>query len=121
MNEKIVEAAMGIIIHAGDARLFCKEALDAVSDFDFGKAAEKMKKADKEIAEAHRIQTDAIQGEANGEKMEYSVLFTHAQDTLMTIYSEINLANQIIKIAKNCEERIKRLEEYDEKKSERVS
>ena len=59
-----------------------------------------MKKADKEIAEAHRIQTDAIQGEAKREKMEYSVLFTHAQDTLMTIYSEINLANQIIKIAK---------------------
>lgn len=121
MNEKVVEAAMGIIIHAGDARLFCKEALDAVADFNFEKAAEKMRGADKEIAEAHRIQTDAIQGEANGEKMEYSVLFAHAQDTLMTIYSEINIANQLIKIAKNYEERIRRLEERDEKKGEGIS
>lgn len=121
MNEKVVEAAMGIIIHAGDARLFCKEALDAVADFNFEKATEKMRGADKEIAEAHRIQTDAIQGEANGEKMEYSVLFAHAQDTLMTIYSEINIANQLIKIAKNYEERIRRLEECDEKKGEGIS
>lgn len=112
---------MGIILHAGDARLCCKEALDAVAGFDFEKAAERMRAADKEIAEAHRIQTDAIQGEANGEKMEYSVLFAHAQDTLMTIYSEINMANQIIKIMKNYEERLKKLEERDEKRSEGIS
>ena len=79
-----------------------------------------MKKADKEIAEAHRIQTDAIQGEANGEKMEYSVLFTHAQDTLMTIYSEINLANQIIKIAKEVIAKLSKLVRNLEAKHGRI-
>lgn len=121
MNEKTVEEAMGIIIHAGDARLLCKEALDALADFDFEKVATKMAGASKEIAEAHKIQTDAIQGEANGEKKEYSVLFAHAQDTLMTVYSEINMANQIIKMAKSYEKRLRRLEERDEKGGERVS
>ena len=108
MNEKTIEVAMGIILHAGEARLCCKEALDAVANCDFEKAAEKISDADKKIVEAHRIQTDAIQGEACGEKKEYSVLFAHAQDTLMTIYSEINLAKQIIKIAKSYEDRIRR-------------
>ncbi len=121
MNEKTIEEAMGIIIHAGDARLFCKEALDALTDFDFERAAGKMTEAGREIAKAHRIQTDAIQGEADGEKKEYSVLFAHAQDTLMTIYSEINIANQLIKIAKSYEERLRRLEEQDEKGGKRVS
>lgn len=121
MDEKTVEEAMGIIMHAGDARLLCKEALDAIAAFNFEKASEKMARANKEIAEAHRIQTDAIQGEANGEKKEYCVLFAHAQDTLMTIYSEINIANQLIKIAKSYEKRIKRLEERNEENAERVS
>ena len=31
-------------------------------------------------------------GENQGEKQEYTLLFAHAQDTLMTIYSEINIA-----------------------------
>ena len=32
MNEQIVENAMNIIMHAGDARVFCKKALDFLAE-----------------------------------------------------------------------------------------
>ena len=35
MSEQTVQAAMSIILNAGDARVACKEALDAISAFDF--------------------------------------------------------------------------------------
>ena len=110
MNEEVVQAAMNIIINAGDARNFCKQALDSIAKQDFDEAKEKMKKAHEKITEAHKFQTDAIQGETRGEKSEYSLLFAHAQDTLMTIYSEINIAKQMIKIFESYEKRFEALE-----------
>lgn len=110
MNEETVQSAMCIILHAGDARTLCMQAMSAIAEADFEKADEKLKEAVKKITEAHKVQTDAIQGETRGEKKEYSLLFAHAQDTLMTIYSEINIAKQMMKIAKAYEMRIAELE-----------
>ena len=98
MSEQTVQSAMSIILSAGDARVSCKEALDAIADANLGLAEEKLKEAQAKITEAHKVQTDAIQGETRGEESEYSLLFAHAQDTLMTIYSEINIAKQLLKI-----------------------
>lgn len=111
MSEKVVESAMQIILHAGDARIACMQALNAIASSDFELAQMKLKDAQKDITNAHRIQTDAIQDETRGEEGEYSLLFTHAQDTLMTIYSEINIAKQMIKIFKAYEARIAALED----------
>lgn len=111
MSEKVVESAMAIILHAGDARVACKAALDAISLGDFVSAEEKLKEAQSKITEAHKVQTDAIQGETRGEESEYSLLFAHAQDTLMTIYSEINIAKQLYKIMKAFDQRIAALEQ----------
>lgn len=110
MQETVVNNAMQIILNAGDARLACKEALDAIADGNLELAEEKMKIANSKIVVAHRIQTDAIQDETRGEHSEYSLLFAHAQDTLMTIYSEINIAKQLIKIFKAYDKRISALE-----------
>ena len=44
----------------------------------------------------HRAQTEIIQNEARGIRYEYSMLFNHAQDTLMTINSEIELTADLI-------------------------
>ena len=111
MDEKIVEDAMNIILHAGDARVHCKEALQAVARFDLEAAHAKMAEAHTEITEAHRVQTDAIQGEASGKKTEYTLLFSHAQDTLMTINSEIVLTKQLIGVFEALDARICTLEE----------
>lgn len=91
--------AMEIILHAGDARLAIMTALDALAEKKMECVEEKMKEALEEIQEAHHIQTSVIQSVASQETQEhYSILFTHAQDTLMTIYSEYNLANKMIQI-----------------------
>lgn len=110
MDEKVIQSSMQIILHAGDARVACKQCLDAIACFDFVQAEEKLKEAQSKITEAHKVQTDAIQDETRGEKSEYSLLFAHAQDTLMTIYSEINIAKQLISIFKSYEQRIQALE-----------
>jgi Phosphotransferase system cellobiose-specific component IIA len=110
MNETVVNNAMQIILHAGDARVFCKQALDAIASNDFESANEKLKQAQSKITEAHKVQTDAIQEETRGVDSEYSLLFAHAQDTLMTIYSEINIAKQLLKIFKVYNDRLEKLE-----------
>lgn len=110
LKESVVQSAMSIILNAGDARVACKEALDAMAVFDYETAEEKMKVAHEKITAAHKVQTDAIQDETRGEESEYSLLFAHAQDTLMTIYSEINIAKQLLKIFKSYESRIAALE-----------
>ena len=110
MDDRAVQAAMTIIMNAGDARVACKEALEAVAAADFEKAEEKMKIAHEKITLAHVVQTDEIQGEVRGEKKEYSLLFSHAQDTMMTINSEINITKQLIHVFKGYEERISALE-----------
>lgn len=110
MTEQTMQAAMQIILHAGDARLLCKQALSAITTTNFEEAKAKIKEAQSEITKAHKVQTDAIQGETRGEETEYSLLFAHAQDTLMTIYSEINIAKQMIKIFEVYEKRIALLE-----------
>ncbi|MGB4658463.1 MAG: PTS lactose/cellobiose transporter subunit IIA [Mobilitalea sp.] len=110
MDEQIIENAMKIIMSAGDARVCTQKALDALAEFDIEKAKELMKEANRNITDAHKVQTDAIQGETRGEKAEYSLLFAHAQDTLMTIYSEINIAKQLIKVMEAFDKRIEALE-----------
>ncbi|MDP9749757.1 PTS lactose/cellobiose transporter subunit IIA [Thermoanaerobacter pentosaceus] len=110
MNDKVVNAAMSIIINAGDARNCIKEAMDFISLRDFKHAEEKVKEANDKLILAHKIQTNMIQAEAQGEGSGYSLLFTHAQDTLMTIKSELNIARELVKIFKALDERISKLE-----------
>ena len=97
-SEENVKNTMNIILNAGDARDFISKALDDVADYNYDNAKMNMKKANEKLIIAHRLQTKKIQEEAEGKPIEYSVLFTHAQDTLMTINTEYNLANHLIKI-----------------------
>ncbi|KGG55187.1 PTS lactose/cellobiose transporter subunit IIA [Lactobacillus huangpiensis] len=97
-SEENVKNTMNIILNAGDARDFISKALDDVANSNYDNAKENMKKANEKLVKAHRLQTKKIQEEAEGKPIQYSVLFTHAQDTLMTINTEYNLANHLIKI-----------------------
>jgi len=112
-KDKVISTSMEIIMYSGDGRLFIVEALDAIANHNFSMAKEKLTKAQEKLTKAHCLQTDMIQGDIRGgdEKMEYSILFTHAQDTLMTVNSEFNIAKQMIKIFEGYEARISILEE----------
>lgn len=107
---KTIESAMTILMAAGEARNECKQVYEAIAQGDFALAEEKIQAADAKILEAHHVQTDAIQGAFRGEDQEYSLLFAHAQDTLMTIYSEIITAKQLVKVFAALDARIAKLE-----------
>ncbi|WMJ89233.1 PTS lactose/cellobiose transporter subunit IIA [Anaerocolumna sp. MB42-C2] len=94
----LIPVAMQIIIFAGNARTKTNQALDYLKTKDFSKAKEYITEARQEIINAHKEQTDIIQKEAAGESYETCLLFTHAQDTLMTIMSEVNLAEKMIEL-----------------------
>lgn len=110
-ENELNEVSMKIILNAGDARLIIKEALDCVAVCEFETAKGKLAEAKKKITAAHGAQTETIQGEARGEKTDFSLLFAHAQDTLMTIMSEWNTANQIVHLFEVFDERLRKLEE----------
>lgn len=106
MNDDIARSAMRIILHAGDARDLIRQALTAIEDEEFAEAESRLVAAKQKLGEAHRAQTETIQGEARGIQQEYSVLFTHAQDTLMTVMSEHGLAQHLVRLFKKVSERI---------------
>jgi cellobiose PTS system EIIA component len=111
MNEDLIKTSMGIILKAGDARLLNHKAVVALAENDFEQAAKYYEAATKELVLAHKIHTSMIQSEARGESIEYSILFTHAQDTLMTINSEIIFSKSLFKLYESLNHRIEKLEE----------
>jgi PTS system cellobiose-specific IIA component len=103
--------ALEIIMKAGDARLLVSEALKASAEGDFAEIDKKLDEAKRQLAAAHSIQTEIVQGEGEGEKHEHTLLFIHAQDTLMTIYSEMNMVRQLKAVFRRYEDRLTALEE----------
>ena len=100
LDEELVTAAMAVIISAGEARDYCTEALSAARKGDFEAAEATLAKAKEKITEAHGGQTEVLQKEASGEKQMINLLFIHAQDTLMTIMSEYNMAKEFLEAYK---------------------
>lgn len=107
---KQAEIAMNMVLHAGDARNWIMEALEAIGDYDFEAAKEKLQQASEEMHQAHVYQTEVIQAEAGGKEYEYSILFCHAQDTLMTICTEYNLAKKLLHMFEKLDKRLSVLE-----------
>jgi PTS system cellobiose-specific IIA component len=105
MNEKMVNIAMEIILNAGDARNHAADAMTAELEGDHESADSCMRKAKDSIKDAHNAQTNVISEEAAGGKTELSLLFVHAQDTVMTITSEVNMVEMMIKMNRHLEEK----------------
>jgi len=112
LEEKMLAASMEIILHAGDARDATAQSTDALVNFDFDLARKMLDEAQALIKKAHNIHTDIIQNEEiGGNAGKYTMLFSHAQDTLMTINTELNIAKSYIGVFAALEKRIKGLEE----------
>lgn len=113
-KDRLMEVSMNILINSGEARNLIKEAYDCILNGSYENYDNKLKEAHEFILKAHKSQTGEIQKEANGEDFEYSILFSHAQDTMMTINSELITAKKLGKIFKNFNERLRKLEEINE-------
>ncbi|MGG7178015.1 PTS lactose/cellobiose transporter subunit IIA [Clostridium paraputrificum] len=96
----IEQISFGIISFAGDSFYQMKEAIQSAKKKDFDKANEFMAEAKKLLREAHDIHTKIIVGEAGGEKAEYSVLLSHAQDTMMNAVLFETIAEELIDVYK---------------------
>lgn len=110
MNMEHAQVAMQIIMHAGDARTETMKALRALKEFDIDKAKGHLAGAKEYLVKAHNVQTSELQAEAEGKEIEYSMLFSHAQDTCMTVYSEMNIAEHLTDVCEKIDERFKALE-----------
>ena len=105
-SDQLNEVAMQIIMHAGDGRDKINKALIALeTGFDFDTFERLMEEGHEDIVKAHRQQTEVIQSTVEDDNVEGTLLFAHAQDTLMTINSEYNLAKHIGKLYQVIAER----------------
>jgi PTS system cellobiose-specific IIA component len=109
-DKEIITTSMVIITQSGDARLEIKNAVSAMAAFDFSKAAECLKAAKEKLDKAHQCQTAIVQNDCADHIKTIPLLFTHAQDTLMTVVSEYNLASQMLNVFESLDHRISALE-----------
>lgn len=101
-QEKFMEEnVFPIISLAGESKSLAYEALRLAKENKFDEAEEKMKEADSLLLKSHEFQTNLISREADGEKIEITMLFVHGQDHLMTAMSEKNLIKEMIDILKH--------------------
>lgn len=99
-DDELSRVAMEVILNAGDGRQKIDEALECLASFDFGGADRRLVEAEEKILKAHQAQTDTIQRQAAGEEIAYSLLFTHAQDTLMTISAELHMTKKMMTVVR---------------------
>lgn len=93
-----VEDSMQIIAQSGDARSDYMEAIRLASEGEFDEAKHRLEVSKSKIIEAHRLQTELIQGEFRGDKAELNLLLIHAQDHLMSTLVIRDLSRYLLDI-----------------------
>ena len=98
MKLENAQAAMQIILHAGNAKDYLHQAMELLMREDQSTAAifALFEKADQELIEGHKCQTKVIQETIEENTQELTLLFIHAQDTLMTTKSEYVLMKNMV-------------------------
>ena len=99
-SEQVYEVAFEIIVHAGESRSLVSDAMDAAEEYKFEKADQLLEQAKEEFLKCHKIQTEMLTSEANGEKNELNMIFVHAQDHLTMATMAMDNAKRFINILK---------------------
>ena len=97
-NSQTMEIIMQLIMHGGDAKSSAMEAIQAAKKGDFSLAENKLEHSKESISEGHRVQTELLSNEAEGNEMDLNLLMVHAQDQLMSAMTYRDLAMEIIEI-----------------------
>ncbi|WP_455631370.1 PTS lactose/cellobiose transporter subunit IIA [Megamonas sp.] len=93
------KVAFDIISLAGDAKAELQKALKLAHESKFAETQSLIDKASEQLQQAHKLQTqELLTREANGEKLSFNVLISHAQDYLMTTYTLKDVAVEIINL-----------------------
>lgn len=105
MDEQNLEAIMGLIMNAGNAKSDAMEAIQAAKKGNFDEADEKIKLAEESLVKAHHSQTGLLTKEAQGENMTITLLTVHSQDHLMTAITFTDLAKEMIDIYRRLDDK----------------
>jgi len=100
MDTEWEQTLFQIILHAGSARCFAKEAADLAEHGKWDEADTTIQQANEEQVQAHKINTKIITKAARGESMDFSILLVHALDLLMLAWAEIDYTEQYIRMVK---------------------
>lgn len=94
----LMASIMGLIVHSGNTKSECMEAIQLAKKGQIEAAKEKINLANESLIEAHHSQTGLLSQEARGEKVEVSMLLIHAQDHLMNAITFRDLAQEMIEL-----------------------
>ncbi|ERK28876.1 MULTISPECIES: PTS lactose/cellobiose transporter subunit IIA [Clostridium] len=94
--EELQLAAFQIISEVGTAKSYIMEALGFAREKKLEEAKETLKKAEEHLKEGHKGHFDLVQKEARGEKLEFSILFMHAEDQLLTTATLKDVVTEMI-------------------------
>lgn len=95
------EIAFQIISNVGMAKSLVIEALRDVRKGNYQVAEDKIKESQKFLVEGHHAHVELIQKEAQGEKLEFSLMIMHAEDQLMSAETIKDLAKELIEMYKD--------------------
>ena len=95
-NKNMEEIIFTIIANAGNTKGLIYEAIDIAKDGDIDEAKKKLEESDEFLNKAHQIQTEIITNEVNGDHMDVTMLFVHAQDHISSAIELRTLAEVII-------------------------
>lgn len=94
------EVAFQIILHSGNAKSLCLEAIKAAREKNFEKSDQLFAQASKELTEAHNCQTESIRRSLLAKNAKINLLMVHAQDHIMNAITINDLAKEIAKTYK---------------------
>jgi len=100
MDEEMIKINMEIIAHAGMAKTYYLNALDAARNGDFNEADQAYQQAREEYLIAHRTHADILQRFASGETIKSDILLIHAENHLSSAEILGHLAEEIIELRK---------------------
>jgi cellobiose-specific phosphotransferase system component IIA len=100
LEENLIE----IISLSGEVKKKFLKAVKHAKNDEPEKAKNVFDEADDQLIKAHLKQTELINKEAGGEKLESSLLLTHAQDHLMTAILLKDMAKEFMDLYKKLED-----------------
>ncbi len=98
IDPQLVQISAQIIVYSGNAREKIDQALKAANADDMAGAQKKLEEAENDLNQAHHVHMKMLQSESKGDPQKFSILLTHAQDTLMVTMSEMHMARHMLKL-----------------------
>ena len=100
MDQDVEQICFQIIAFSGEAFSKMLEAMRICRTGDYEKADEMMEEASDMLNQAHHTHTNLLVKEAQGQRVEFSVLLGHAQDNLMNAMLTKTLMEEMMEMYK---------------------